>query len=955
MSLRTRLGFQAEPLYLMDGSAFIFRSFYAYRTMSRSDGFPTNVIYMVARLILKLIREEKPRQFVFVMDGKGVTFRHERFPAYKAQRSATPEPLVQQLAPLKRLLELLGMPIIVSEGCEADDCIASLSRRNRDSRPVVIIGADKDLKQCLHANVVLWDPASKDEKITTLEDFRAETGMEPSSWPDYQALVGDSSDNIPGVPKIGPKTADELMRDFPTLEELFDRLPAVPPKVRAKLDGQRENAFLYRELTRLQVDACTTVPDEALYLKPASLDLLMQFMAEYELRSLAREVESMSRAGALIGVNPGAMTSNIASEEKSPVKAPKNRERAQSLSGGGLLAGSASGPQPLGPPPVADPAAQSGQAGQLQGSLLGISPNTGAESKNGPQPDAELEVLTCPAISSAEELPAFEKDTEGRTLLAILDLPDLPETGLLLASGDWERIYTGEVAALVTKLTPALPWDHVLCVTGDSKALCKAHPELWQIPARDFFDLSLAAYLLSPEDRGYSWPQVTARFAEQSGSPHSAAGHPGLLALDLGRFMEEQLAGAGLRDIFRSLELPLVPVLASMEVRGVRVNKEAFADFLDEVQKELDRLTSHIYNLAGREFNIRSSQQLADVLFSVLDLPTTGKTKGGATSTSQENLEKLSGKHPIIEAILDYRKLEKLRSTYLEPLPRLADSESRIHTTFNQTATATGRLSSSNPNLQNIPVRGAFGGRMRACFTSPPGRLLVGADYSQIELRVLAHLSSDPTLLDAFRNNEDIHSRTAGLLFDADLEQVTGDMRRSAKTINFGLIYGMGAQKLGQDLHIGMKEAKAFIDRYFERFAKLKEFYDAIENEARENGFVSTMAGRRRFTPDILSQNNQLRSQARRQAINTRIQGSAADIIKLAMLAVENDPELHDRGARLLLQIHDELLLEAPEAEAEAVGKRLALLMSTVKPGGEELSVPLLAEWGVGRDWSETH
>lgn len=945
MSLRSRLGFHAEPLYLMDGSAFIFRSFYAYRTMSRSDGFPTNVLYMVARLILKLIREEKARQFVFVMDGKGRTFRHERFPAYKAQRTATPEPLVQQLAPLRQLLELIGLPIIVSEGCEADDCIASLSHHYRDSRPVVIIGADKDLKQCLHPNVVLWDPASKDEKIMTLDDFKAETGMEPSSWPDYQALVGDSSDNIPGVPKIGPKTADELMREFPTLEELFDRLPAVPPKIRAKLDGQRENAFLYRELTRLQVDACTDVSDAALNLKPASLKPLLEFMAEFELRSLAREVESMSRAGALIGERPQE-ADDKREEKKSPTSAPKRTsERAVQPSAEGLLAGSASGPQPIGPPPAVESAGTSGCKGQAQGSLFG----TPAGGKT------EQEPFVCAVARSVEELPAFEKDADGRTLVAVLDLPDLPEPGLLLASGDWERIYNGPAKDLVAKLTPALPWEHVFCVTGDSKALCKAYPDFWQIPARDFFDLSLAAYLLSPEDRGYSWAQVTTRFAEQSGSPHSASGHPGLLALDLGGFMEGLLSGAGLRDIFRSLELPLVPVLARMEERGVRVDKNAFADFLTEVQTELDRLTSHIYGLAGREFNIRSSQQLADVLFSVLELPTTGKTKGGATSTSQENLEKLSGKHPIIEAILDYRKLEKLRSTYLEPLPRLADSDSRIHTTFNQTATATGRLSSSNPNLQNIPVRGAFGGRMRACFTAPPGKLLVGADYSQIELRVLAHLSGDPTLLDAFRNNEDIHSRTAGLLFDVPLDQVTGDMRRSAKTINFGLIYGMGAQKLGQDLHIGMKEAKAFIDRYFERLSKLKEFYDAIENEARENGFVSTMSGRRRFTPDILSQNNQLRSQARRQAINARIQGSAADIIKIAMLEVENDPELHDRQARLLLQIHDELLLEAPEAEAEAVGKRLALLMSSVKPGGEELSVPLLAEWGVGKNWSETH
>ena len=293
MSLRSRLGFTTEPLYLMDGSAFIFRSFYAYQNMTRSDGFPTNALFMVARLILKLLREEKPRNFGFIMDGKGPTFRHERFPAYKAQRSATPEPLVAQLAPLRELLGLLGVPVLVSDSCEADDCIASLAARCRDSRPVIILGADKDLKQCLHDNVVLWDPASRDERVTTLADFREETGMEPSSWPDYQALVGDSSDNIPGVPKVGSKTAQELIRGFKTLEEIFNRLPAVPPKIRPKLEGQRENAMLYRELTTLQKDACSATGIDDLALRPTQIEPVLQFMAVYELRSLAREVESM--------------------------------------------------------------------------------------------------------------------------------------------------------------------------------------------------------------------------------------------------------------------------------------------------------------------------------------------------------------------------------------------------------------------------------------------------------------------------------------------------------------------------------------------------------------------------------------------------------------------------------------------------------------------------------------
>ena len=958
MSLRSRLGLSVDPLYLMDGSAFIFRSFYAYQNMTRSDGFPTNALYMVARLILKLLREERPVHFSFIMDGKGPTFRNERFSAYKANRSATPEPLVAQLGPLRELLKLLGVPVIVSQHCEADDCIASLAGRHRDDRPVIILGADKDLKQCLHDNVVLWDPAAKDEKVTSLAEFRAETGMEPSSWPDYQALVGDSSDNIPGVPKIGPKTALELIREFKTLEGIFDRLPAVPPKIRPKLEGQRENAMLCRELTRLQNSACPETGLADLAVRPIDLEATLRFMATYELRALARELESMSRAGLLRPSQTSAPTKagGPAESKASAPASPFAGTAGSRPMAGGLLAGNVSGPQPVTPIVPARAEAEltpETAPGQAQAQPGASSPDSWSQSA-APAAQGSL-------FAAAPVVAAFPKALSPRDLppgmirepaaLALLSV----DQGTLLAAGDQEILYTGTMGDLAPVLISlCAPGNGTVLVTPDAKALYK-DPALRDLPAGRVFDLSLAAYLLSPEDRGYAWEQVAARWGERTGSGHSLQEHPGLLALDLRDFMAEQLAGSGLEGVFSELELPLAPVLARMEERGIAIDHRAFFDFLAETQTDLDRLTGQIHSLAGRVFNIRSSQQLSDVLFTVLDLPKAGKTKGGAMSTSQEALEKLTGKHPIIDAILEYRKLEKLRSTYLEPLPRLADGRGRIHTTFNQTATATGRLSSSNPNLQNIPVRGPAGQRMRSCFVAAPGMSLISADYSQIELRVLAHLSGDPTLLDAFRNNEDIHSRTAGLLFDVPLDAVSPDQRRSAKTINFGLIYGMGAQKLAQELRISLKEAKEFIERYFTRLARLKEFYDSIEEEARQHGFVSTMAGRRRFTPDILSENTQLRSQARRQAINTRIQGSAADIIKLAMIAVENDEELRGLDARLILQIHDELLLEAPHANAKAAALRLAYLMSSVTPGDAPLSVPLLVDWGVGPSWADAH
>ncbi|MDR0827908.1 MAG: DNA polymerase I [Desulfovibrio sp.] len=944
MSLRSRLALKAPSLLLIDGSAFIFRSFYAFRNMSRSDGLPTNVIFMVSRLMLKLLREEKPDLLVFVMDGKGKNFRNDIFPDYKINRSATPEDLVRQLAPLKEVLGLLGVPVLVSSACEADDYIASLSYRFREQQQIVILGADKDLKQCLHENVILWDPAGKEEKITTLSDFRTNNGMEPSSWPDFQALAGDSSDNIPGIPQIGPKTALGLIQEFTTLETLFANLPAVQPKIRAKLQGHKEEALLYRELTRLKLNLCTDISERDLTPGQTSLNDMLDFMARYELHSLVRELESMSRAGLL--------KSSAAFAEKSPFTAPVRPASVQQTSlAGGLSAGNSSGPQVIASSYTAQGAPSTGPAPALanpgadEEQDFFSPPAKRAEYGNLLDVTARLAPLEFTAVHNPEQIPTLN----GAKALALV--PDAG-LGLIVSAGTEEFIYKGQQSRLVEFLQSR---PMLKLVAPDCKGLLKVLPELEGLPMSAFFDLSLAAYLLNPDERNYSFRHLTGRFAGMSESAQDPDAHPGLCALAAYTFLDRQIAAADLGAVLQDIELPLIPVLKHMEDRGVGIDLDAFSLFLNEVQGELAAATKAIHELAGRPFNIRSSQQLSDVLFSVLSLPTSGKTKGGMSSTSQEALEKLAGKHPIVEAILEFRKLEKLRSTYLEPLPGLADAQKRIHTTFNQTATATGRLSSSGPNLQNIPIRGPLGRRMRECFIAGRGKLLVCSDYSQIELRVLAHLSGEATLLDAFCKGEDIHLRTAGLLYDLPLDQIGPDLRRNAKTINFGLIYGMGAQKLARELHIGVKEADAFIKRYFARLGGLKKFYDSIEEEAAQKGFVTTMTGRRRIIQDIQSQNNQLRSQARRQAINTRIQGSAADIIKLAMLAVDKDPVLKDLGASLLLQIHDELLLEAPEQTAQAACERLSYLMSAVKPGGEKLSVELLVESGIGHSWGQAH
>ena len=919
MSLKQRLGLAAEPVFLMDGSAFIYRGFFANRNMQRSDGFPTNSLVVVSRVLLRILREERPRYFAFVQDGKGPNFRHEIFPLYKANRDATPEDLVRQLDPIHRMVRALGLRLEVSQGCEADDCIASLASRFAAEHPVIIVSGDKDLKQCLGPNVYMWDPASKEEKLVSEADFTAESGVTPAQWPDVQALIGDTSDNIPGVPGIGPKTARQIFSICPSLEDIRDHFVLLPPKMQAKLQAHLENMFTWRELTTLRRDFCPGVTLEDLRVRPLDAATCALLTEEFELFALRRELAALDRLQAAEADLPEEF-----------LDAGSIREDAQPAAGKKTAAEQAS-------LPLAQPA-RSGRA-TSQMSLLDAMPQESA-----------------PALDDVSALPDC-----GDARVALIwahgdrEAPYLAVEGADGSSlGEWQ--WKGPVAELARWLAPART-----LVTADLKGMLTS-ASCWQFlagRAGDCIDLGVAAYLLNPEENDYGWPRLSARWGavlrHELESRGETAPGPARLGLAMAQLFEQRMEKDGLLELFRQLEMPLLPVLAGMEQSGVAIDAAAFRAFLDDVQGRLDQLTAHVYELAGTQFNIRSAQQLGDVLFNGLGLPAPRKTKGGQASTSQQTLEKLAGQHPVVDSILQYRKLEKMRSTYLDPLPRLVDPQGRIHTTFNQKATATGRLSSSNPNLQNIPVRGPLGKRMRSCFIAGPGRLLVSADYSQVELRVLAHVSQDPALLEAFRNGEDIHARTAALVYDLPPDQVSPDQRRNAKTINFGLIYGMGAQKLAQELKISTTQAKDFIARYFERLQGLKEFYEGVEASARKHGFVTTLGGRRRLLPDINSASGQAAALARRQAINTVIQGSAADIIKLAMLAVARDERLRELDARLLLQVHDELLLEVPADAAEEAGALVARLMQDVCPAGKELSVPLLVDWGTGHDWGAAH
>ncbi len=851
MSLFDRLKLSRSPLYIMDGSAFIYRGFYAYPDLKRSDGFPTNSLFIVLRTLLKILREEKPQHFVFIRDGKGPTFRSEILPTYKANRQKTPDELIAQLAPLDTVLAALGIPTLISDGVEADDLIATLTNRFKSELPIVIVGTDKDLRQCLDENVFLWDPSQRKEKLVTQKNFTETENLTPAQWADFQALTGDSADNIPGVAGIGPKTALKILSTHPTLEKIKDEFSLLDPKIQKKLDGHLDDMFVYRKLTRLKTDC--QAPASLSELKLANIDFerLRQFLKEYEFHSLMQQFESI---------------------------APKTTNE----------------PQLLKP--------QNGKAKSIQPLLPGLEQTETAFLKK------------CPELTGE-----------------IACLPFGNNWKVVTEKGTW--LHKGSIDLLIDK------------IQAEKIFLCELKDRITQEPKwnkHTVFDVSLAAYLLNPEERDYSWEKIAHRFQENRNATND---------LDFVRSIADLLKKANLERLFFELEQPLSTVLASMEKRGIRIDLKAFANFLNEVQSKLTELESEIFNLAGENFNIRSSQQLAEILFDKLSLKSKRKTAGGKLSTSGEVLEKLQNTHPIIDKILSFRSLEKMRSTYLEPLPRQVDAFGRLHSHFNQMATATGRLSSSNPNLQNIPVRGEMGERMRACFIAEEGKLLVGADYSQIELRVLAHFSKDENLLHAFHAGQDIHARTAAILKQKDVADITPSERRNAKTINFGLLYGMGPQKLARELSISLGEAKNFIALYFEQLPQIRAFYEQIENEAQEKGFVLTLSGRRRLLPEIHSRNQNQAQQARRMAINTVVQGSAADIIKMAMLAVENDPDLKKMHAKLILQVHDELLLEVPETHAKAAQNRLQQLMESVY----SLLVPLKVDSAIGRNWAVAH
>jgi DNA polymerase-1 len=889
-----------DRLFLIDGSALAYRAHFAFvrNPLRDSRGMVTSAVFGFARAMFKLYDDERPQHWAVVFDTPEPTFRHQSFAAYKAQRQAMPEELEQQFPLIHRLVEAMGVPLLAVPGFEADDLLATLARQAAArGLETVLFTADKDLMQLVGEDVRVLVPGRSGESPVWVDAAQVveRFGVPPERIVDLLALMGDASDNIPGVPGVGEKTAAKLLEKYGDLDAVLERGPKEEPGALAqKLASGQESARMSRELAQLRFDAPVEFAAETLRARPPETAELMRFLLEMGFHSL---VESRSFPSA------------------APSARHRTVERAEDLDA--LAAGlRASG--------VFAVDTETTDQRPVWARLVGLSFS-----------DREGEAWYVPVGHRAGPNVPIE---EVRARLGpVLSDPSLCRVGqnakydlIVLRRAGFEVAPFGFDTMIASYLLDpsrrhnldAMALDHLevrkiptssLLGTGRTKRTMD------EVPVAD-----VAAY--AGEDA-----EVTLRLMKRFG--------PALEARDQVRLMHD-------------LEMPLLHVLADMETTGVAIDAEVLKSLSGEVGREMVTVAGRLYDLAGCEFNLNSPQQLAEVLFKRLGLKGRKRTKVGF-STDAEVLEELAEQHELPREMLRFRELSKLRSTYIDALPKLVHPETgRIHASWNQAVAETGRLSSSDPNLQNIPIRTPLGNRVREAFVpGRPGWLLLAADYSQIELRVLAHVSRDPSLVEAFERDVDVHALTASRLFEKPLEAVDAAMRARAKTVNFGVLYGMGPQRLAREFGLPLSEAKAFIDDYFAKMPGVKSYLERGLEEARKTGYVTSLLGRRRYVPDIDNPSGGRRAFAERIAANTPIQGSAADIIKVAMIRLAERLREGRFEARLILQVHDELVLELPAAEVEAV----RALIIEVMEGAYPLSVPLRVRAASGLNWRETH
>jgi DNA polymerase I len=883
-----------REIYLIDGSSYVYRAYHAMGSLSNSAGKPTGAVFGFTNMIVKALKDKAPQYICVVFDAKGPTFRHEKFKEYKANRPPMPEDLRIQIPYIHTIVDAYRIPALSLEGFEADDIIATITREARAlGFHVTIVSADKDLMQLVGEGVRMWDP--QQDVVYDPDAVKKKFGVPPEQLRDLLALAGDSSDNVPGVLGVGPKTAARLLNDFGTLEGVYEQIERVPQKkLKENLARDKEGAFLSRDLVSLRDDVPLDRGPEDLVLGEPDSERLREIFKELEFKRLVSELPSRK------SLDFGGYRTVVTMEDLQAWIDEINRRGRVSVD------------------------LETTSAQPVRAELVGVS-------------------LCCePAVACyipvghnyGKQLP---KNDVLNALRPMLEDPKIEKIG------------------------QNIKYDMIV--------LKKEGVEIRPVT----FDTMLASYLLDPTRRGHSLDDLGEIFLEHKMIPikdligtgktqvlfsevdipraTEYACEDAEVAFRVAEILSPRIDSEGLGELYREVELLLITVLADMELAGVRIDAKYLRTLSAEFGTAVSGLESEIYAIAGECFNINSPKQLGEILFNRIGLKSTKKTKTGP-STSLEVLEQLANEHELPKKILEYRSVFKLKSTYVDALPLLVNSRTgRIHTSYNQAVAATGRLSSSDPNLQNIPVRSPEGRKIRRAFVPEDGHTFVAADYSQIELRVMAHMSGDERLLQAFTSGEDVHAITAAEMFGVPRGQVTPELRRKAKAINFGIIYGMGPYKLAGQIGVGMKLAKQYLDDYYSTYAGVRKFMEELPERAAAAGFVTTILGRKRFLPDLNNPNKIAQQAARRMAINTAIQGSAADLMKLAMIRVHRALKESGLPGRMILQVHDELILEVRD---EVAPEAMDLLRREME-GVYSLSVPLIVDAATGKNWDEVH
>lgn len=921
-----------KKLFLVDGHALAYRVFYALplQAFTTKSGEPTNATYGFTRTLMDLLLGDDPPEYLAVTFDKGLTFRDELYEEYKATREKMPDELDTQLDRIREVVETFNIPVLELDGYEADDILGTIARQARDEGvPVHILTGDRDLLQLVDENTTVELPPGRYQKEPTIYDAAAveeKYGLKPGQIVDMKALMGDSSDNIPGVSGVGEKTATRLLQKYGDLDTIYAHLEEVKTRYRNKLEEGKESAYLSQELARIHTDAPVELDLQACVAREFDPKAVLELFRELEFRSLTgRLSDSLDKVP------------RIADRPETEVVIVRNEDQLRALQ-----------EELQGAEEISfdvETTALNKMTAELVGICLCVEPPRAyyvpvghlageAQSQSG-----QMSLFAGEAQLEENQLPLEE------VLEALRPAMTDPDIGKIAHNAKYDYMILARYGLEVQPVT----FDTMI-------------GEWLTDPSSKFMSLkSLAAHRLGAQMTeideliGSGASQKTmAQIPIEEAAPYGAADAD--MTMRLVEPLRSEIEQKGQERILE-IEMPLITILAAMEREGVAIDTAFFHKMSGELEERLAELEGQIYDIAGHPFNVNSTQQLSEVLFDELKLPHKGlrRTKSGYYSTAADVLESVqeADETGIIEKVMEYRELGKLKSTYVDAFPQLVNEETgRIHSSFNQTGTVTGRIASSSPNLQNIPVRTEIGQQIRRGFVARPGWLFLAADYSQVELRVLAHISQDQSLLGAFQQDQDIHRATAAAVYGVPLEEVTFDQRRFAKSVNFGLIYGMGPYRLARESELTLAEAENYIQEYFERFPGIEEYLERTKRQAREKGFVETLLGRRRYFPIFQARsraNRRMVARSEREAINHPIQGTAADIIKIAMIRLHDSLRAQNYAGRMILQIHDELLLEVPEEEINEVQQLVVDTMS----GAFELDVPLKVEVSSGRNWLE--